>query len=48
MRIDFSQLSEMEEEEIEEMKETLKLYDVLRVKAEKIIKENMLITVQED
>lgn len=48
VRIDFSQLSEMEEEEIEEMKETLKLYDVLRVKAEKIIKENMLITVQED
>lgn len=46
--IDFSQLSEMTEEEIEEMKETLKLYDVLRVKAEKIIKENMLITVQED
>lgn len=48
VRIDFSQLSEMTEEEIEEMKETLKLYDVLRVKAEKIIKENMLITVQED
>ena len=48
VRIDFSQLSEMMEEEIEEMKETLKLYDVLRVKAEKIIKENMLITVQED
>ena len=48
VRIDFSQLSEMPEEEIEEMKETLKLYDVLRVKAEKIIKENMLITVQED
>lgn len=48
VRIDFSQLSEMTEEETEEMKETLKLYDVLRVKAEKIIKENMLITVQED
>ena len=48
VRIDFSQLSEITEEEIEEMKETLKLYDVLRVKAEKIIKENMLITVQED
>lgn len=48
VRIDFSQLSEMTEEEIEEMKEKLKLYDVLRVKAEKIIKENMLITVQED
>lgn len=48
VRIDFSQLSEVTEEEIEEMKETLKLYDVLRVKAEKIIKENMLITVQED
>lgn len=48
VRIDFSQLSEMTEEDIEEMKETLKLYDVLRVKAEKIIKENMLITVQED
>ena len=48
VRIDFSQLSEMTEEEIEEMKETLKLYGVLRVKAEKIIKENMLITVQED
>lgn len=48
VRIDFSQLSEMTEEEIEEMKETLKLYDVLRVKAEKSIKENMLITVQED
>lgn len=48
VRIDFSQLSEMTEEEIEEMKETLKLYDVLRVKAEKSIKENMIITVQED
>lgn len=48
VRIDFSQLSEVTEEEIEEMKEMLKLYDVLRVKAEKIIKENMLITVQED
>lgn len=48
VRIDFSQLSEMTEDEIEEMKEMLKLYDVLRVKAEKIIKENMLITVQED
>lgn len=36
--IDFSQLSEATEEEIEEMKEMLKLYDVLRVKAEKIIK----------
>lgn len=48
VRIDFSQLSETTEEEIEEIKETLKLYDVLRVKAEKIIKENMLITVQED
>lgn len=48
VRIDFSQLSEMTEEEIEEMKETLKLYDVLRVKAEKSIKENMLITVPED
>lgn len=48
VRIDFSQLSEMTEEELEEMKEMLKLYDVLRVKAEKIIKENMLITVQED
>lgn len=46
--IDFSQLSETQEEEIEEMKETLKLYDVLRVKAEKSIKENMIITVQED
>lgn len=48
VRIDFSQLSEATEEEVEEMKEMLKLYDVLRVKAEKIIKENMLITVQED
>ena len=48
VRIDFSQLSEVTEEEIEEMKEMLKLYDVLRVKAEKIINENMLITVQED
>lgn len=48
VRIDFSQLSEATEEEIEEMKEMLKLYDVLRVKAEKVIKENMLITVQED
>lgn len=48
VRIDFSQLSEATEEEIEEMKEMLKLYDVLRVKTEKIIKENMLITVQED
>ncbi len=48
VRIDFSQLNEMTEEEIEKIKETLKLYDVLRVKAEKIIKENMLITVQED
>ena len=48
VRIDFSQLSEATEEEIEEMKEMMKLYDVLRVKAEKIIKENMLITVPED
>ena len=48
VRIDFSQLSEMTEEEIEEMKETLKLYDVLRVKAEKSIKENMIITEHED
>ena len=48
VRIDFSQLSEATEEEIEEMKEMMKLYDVLRVKAEKSIKENMLITVPED
>lgn len=48
VRINFSQLSEASEEEIEEIKETLKLYDVLRVKAEKSIKENMLITVPED
>lgn len=47
-KIDFYQLSEIQEKEIEGIKETLKLYDVLRVKAEKIIKENMLITVQED
>lgn len=46
--IDFSQLSEATEEEIEGMKETLEPYDVLRVKAEKSIKENMLITVPED
>lgn len=46
--IDFSQLSETQEEEIEGIKEMLKLYDVLRVKAEKRIKENMIITVQED
>lgn len=48
VRIDFSQLSEASEEEIEEMKEMMKLYDVLRVKAEKIIKENMIITVPEN